>query len=257
VTDALVLKLTALTATDDVFIGSARVISLAGVPAPLSAVLAEIDTAVLERTLVFDIDGIVLRAAVAGRRLRGLIDFAGLPQSATALAGKVLSQDDPATVQAVGTMLAELCSDARQITVSSQPAASLGNPSEGGIAAAVLADMWNVPQEIGPQSQMVRFLTANQTAISAYLHAIDGTITATKGDTAPLDIIWRDQFGPFRKRQKAIFPRQDSPLLVCLDNALDGGHAVAIAVTGEDSCVFAYDGAAIGSLLASWRMLTK
>ena len=94
---ALVTKLMALAESDTAFVGRARVISLAGVPAPLAAMIAEIDDTVLERTLAFDIDGVVLRMSVAGRRLRGVIDIAGVPQSAKTLTGKVLSQDDAAT----------------------------------------------------------------------------------------------------------------------------------------------------------------
>lgn len=254
---ALVTKLMALADDGTSFVGTARVISLAGVPDPLAAMIDEIDTAVLERALVFDIDGVVLRMAVAGRRLRGVIDIAGVPQSTEAITGKVLSQDDVATTKAVGTLLADLCKDAKQVTVQAKPAEPLGNPSEAGVPATALAGLWQVAQVGAPQSKMARFLAVNAATITAFIQAQDGAITATQGDTAQLDPIWRDQFGPFRKRQKAIFPRQDSPLLVCLDTALGDGRAAAIAIASDEDSVFAYDPAAISAILASWRMITK
>jgi hypothetical protein len=217
----------------------------------------EIDNTVLERTLVFDIDGVVLRLAVAGRRMRGVIGIAGVPQSATSLNGAVMSQDDVATIRAVGTLLSDLCKDAKQVTVSAHPAEPLGNPSEAGIPSSGLADIWEVTEAVAPQSKMARFLSMNAATITAYVHAVDGTIADTQGDTAKLDPIWRDQFTAFRKRQKAIFPKQDSPLLVCLDHALGDGRAAAIAVTGDEASVFAYDPAAISAILESWRLITK
>ncbi|WP_245541084.1 hypothetical protein [Yoonia vestfoldensis] len=254
---ALVTKLQALADDDATFVGSARVISMAGVPAPMTAVLAEIDNAVLERTFVFDIDGVMLRMSVAGRRLRGLVDIAGVPPTAKALTGKVLSQDDPSTTKALGTLLLDLCKDAKQITIQAQPAEPLGNPSEAGIPVAGLASLWQVAETAAPQSRMIRFLSVNAAAITAYIVAVDGEISNTQGETAQLDMIWRDQFGPFRKRQKSIFPRQESPLLVCLDHALGDGRAAAIAVVGDEASVFAYDPPAISAILASWRMITK
>lgn len=254
---ALVTKLIALAESDTGFVGSARIISVSGMPAPLAAMIDEIDTTVLERALSFDIDGVILRIAVAGRRLRGVIDIAGVPQSAKTLTGKVLSQDDVATTQAVGTLLSELCKDARQVTVESFPAEALGNPSEAGVPASALANLWQVAPADAPQSKMTRFLTVNAATISAFVHAIDGTVAASQGDTGKLDPIWRDQFAAFRKRQKAIFPRQDGPLLVCLDHALGDGRATAVAVAGEETSVFAYEPTAISAILASWRLTTK
>lgn len=254
---ALVAKLMALAESETGFVGGARVISLGGVPASLTAMVDEIDNTVLERTLTFDIDGVVLRMAVAGRRLRGVIDIAGVPHAAKALMGKVLSQDDPATVKAVGTLLTDLCKDAKQVTVQANAPEPLGNPSEAGLPAAGLASLWQVAPTDSPQSKMARFLSANAATITSFVRAVDGTVAASQGDTDKLDPIWRDQFTAFRKRQRAIFPRQDGPLLVCLDHTPQDGRGIAVAVTGDEASVFAYDPAAIGAILASWRLVTK
>lgn len=254
---ALVSKLMALADDGSSFVGSARVISLAGVPGPLAAIVDEIDTTVLERALVFDIDGVVLRMAVAGRRLRGVIDISGVPHSAKAVMGKVLSQDDPATVKAVGALLSDLCNNAKQVTVQAHAPEPLGNPSEAGMPASGLASLWQVAPADAPQSKMARFLAANVATITAFVRSVDGTVTASQGDTDRLDPIWRDQFTAFRKRQRAIFPRQDGPLLVCLDHTPQDGRGIAVAVTGEEACVFAYDPAEISAILASWRLITK
>jgi hypothetical protein len=252
----LVTRLMALAANDSVFIGGARVLSQAGAPAPLTAMIAEIDATVLARTLVFDIDGVVLRMAVAGRRLRGLIDIAGISPSATALTGRVLAQDDIATTKTLGAFLADLCKDAQQVTVRSHPAEPLGTPSEAGIPAASLAGLWQVVDHGTGQSRMARFLAVNSPMIFAFIHATAGVITSMQGDTAKLDPIWREQFAAFRKRQQAIFAHQDGPLLVCLDGGSGDGHGVAIAMTGDEASVFAYESAAISTILTSWHRIT-
>ena len=128
----LVTRLMALAADDSVFIGGARVLSRAGLPAPLTAMIMEIDSTVLERTLVVDIDGIVLRMAVAGRRLRGVIDIAGIPPSAKALTGRVLAQDDIATTKTLGVFLADVCKDAQQVHRAVAPRRTAGHPVRGG-----------------------------------------------------------------------------------------------------------------------------
>lgn len=251
----LVTRLMALAADDSVFIGGARVLSRAGLPAPLTAMIMEIDSTVLERTLVFDIDGIVLRMAVAGRRLRGVIDIAGIPPSATALTGRVLAQDDIATTKTLGVFLADVCKDAQQVTVRSHPAEPLGTPSEAGIPAASLVGLWQVVDHGTGQSRMARFLAGNTAAIPDFIHATAGVITGTQGDSTKLDPIWRDQFMAFRKRQQAIFAHQDGPLLVCLDGGSGDGHGVAIAMTGDEASVLTYHPAAISAILASWHRI--
>ncbi len=50
---ALTDRLSALAAVDEVFVAGARVISQDGGPVALAAILREIDSTVLERTLVF------------------------------------------------------------------------------------------------------------------------------------------------------------------------------------------------------------
>lgn len=251
----LVTRLMALAANDSVFVGGARVLSQAGAPAPLTAMIAEIDATVLARTLVFDIDGVVLRMAVAGRRLRGVIDIAGIPPSATALTGRVLAQDDIATTKTLGAFLADVCKDAQQVTVRSHPAEPLGTPSEAGIPAASLVGLWQVVEHGTGQSRMARFLVGNSPMIFAFIHATAGVITSTQGDTTNLDPIWRDQFMAFRKQQQAIFAHQDGPLLVCLDQSMGDGRGVAIAVTGDEAGLFTYDPAAISAILASWHRI--
>lgn len=252
----LVTRLTTLTADRCIFVGGARLLSRAGAPAPLPALIAEIDATVLARTLVFDIDGIVLRMAVAGRRLQGLIDVTGGAPPSPNLTGQVLAQDDLATTQMLGTFLAALCKDARQVTVRAHPAAPLGSPSDAGIPATTLARLWQMAKHGRAQSVMAHFLAANSLAILDFIQITGGIITANQGDTAQLEPIWRDQLSAFQHRQKAIFPDQSGPLLVCLDTALAQDRAAAIAVTGDDVSIFAYHPAAISAILASWRSIT-
>ncbi|WP_322894547.1 MULTISPECIES: hypothetical protein [unclassified Yoonia] len=243
-------KLQALAAKKAAFIGPARIISSTETPAPLAAILAEIDTCVLDRSLTFDIDGVILRMAVAGRRLRGLL--AG-SDDATALIGLVLTPHDKALLRSVGDLLAGLCKDARQITVTSRAAEPFGTPSERGVSATVLSALWQQQGAVTAHSPMQRFLAANDAVLTAYVQAAGGAIRATKGDATALEVIWHDQLGPFRDRRQALVPQDNTPLLI----GLEAGDAItAIAILADEVSIFTCAAADLNAILTSWRTLT-
>lgn len=246
-------KLAALTARDAVFVGQARVISDAGQPAALAAILAEIDATVLERLLVFDIDGVILRLAVSARRLRGLLDVNG---ACDALTGNVLSTEDPAMLQATGTLLTDLCNNAQRITVKTEAAVPFGNPAELGVSASVLTALWHKGQVLTPRSSLQGFLAAQDDLLSDYLCIIDGRIVDSQGDITALNLIWRDQLTPFRTAQKSAFPRRTGPILICLDAALGNGRAAGVAMTGDEIGIFSCSAPNISRLLAEWHRFT-
>ena len=242
----LFAKLTALAAENPTFRDGARVISEHGKPPPLVALLAEIDNTVLERTLVFRVDNAVLRVAAAGRRLRSVIDITGAPDNA--LAGQMLSQDNPDMVNGICAFLAQLCKNAAQVTVQIMPATPIGSPSQAGISVKTL----EAPADPATNA-LPDFLTPVADAVTANVQIVDGDITATSGQTAALEQIWRDQFDAFHNRQKAIFPQPDAPMLVCLDHALGQDKPAAIASIGNQVSVFAYDPARIGDIMTAWH----
>ena len=250
----LIAKLKALAGDDPVFLDKARVISSGGIPTPLDALLAEIDDTVLERALVFDIDGLTLRAAVAGRRLRGVLDVTDQPGNG--LIGQVLSQDDPDMRQSIGAFLAGLCKNAQQITVRSLPAENFGDPSDAGISAAALTQD---TREMDPplSSPMAQFLAEIGTDVTAFLHVVTGEIVRSKGDRTAVDLVWRDQSDPLRDGQKAIFPQDKDPTLTCVAPALRDGQAVAIARIGEETGVLSCPSDGFGRILAAWHNTTR
>ncbi|MFN3663682.1 hypothetical protein [Yoonia sp.] len=250
----LIAKLKALVGNDPVFLGKARVISTGGIPMPLDALLAEIDDTVLERTLVFDIDGLTLRAAVAGRRLRGVLDVTDQPVNG--FIGQVLSQDDPDMRHRISALLADLCNNAEQITVKSLPAENFGDPSDAGISAAALTQD---TREMDPPSSspMGQFLAAIGTDVTAFLYVVKGEIVRSKGDTTAVDLAWCHQSDPLRNSQKAIFPQDKDPTLTCLAPALRDGQAIAIARIGDEIGVLSYPSDGFGHILAAWHETTR
>ncbi len=249
---ALANKLSALIAEDEVFVAGARVISQGGAPPALAAIINEIDDTVLERTLVFGIDDVNVSMVVAGRRLRGIVDVSGnLPEAANVV-GQVLSREDPATMQAAGDLITLLCVAAARVTVRSLPPRPLGSGGQAGISAAGLAELWRIDVDAKPAPPMVRFLAANAASMTAHLYVTDNTVTEISGDVSALQTIWDDQATSFRKRHKALYARQDGPLLICLDGALSNGRAVALAIAGNEVCIFAYKADRIGAITTSW-----
>lgn len=249
---ALANKLAALISDDEVFIAGARVISQGGAPPALAAILAEIDNTVLERTLVFGIDDVSVSMVVAGRRLRGIVDVSGNLPEAGNVVGQPLSREEPETLQAAGDLMALLCVAAARVTVRSLPPRPLGSSADAGISAAGLADLWQVDIDAKPAPPMERFLAANASSMTAYFHISGRDAPQMSGDATALQAIWDDQAEAFRKRHKALYPKQDGPMMVGLDGALASGEAVAMAIIGDDISVFSYQPDRIGAITTTW-----
>lgn len=250
-------KIAQLTAQAPVFVGAARLIWTQGAGNAHHAILAQIDISILARCLVVDFGGAVVRLAVAGRRLRGVIAAHGLPQGVALPVGQVLDGDDSDGAQAIGAALAQLARHCRQITVQHLPAPAFGHPGQAGLGATALAALWAAPAAVdAPASPMARFLAANDATLRGVLVFRDQQITARRGDTAAIEPIWRDQFVTFRQRLAATSGQGSQPLLVCLDQPAGKGQATAIAIAGGEAAVLAYDGDQITPLLTSWRAIT-
>lgn len=254
---ALTDKLAALAAKDEVFVAGARVITHDSGEVAIAAILREIDSTVLERTLVFTIGSVDVSAIVAGRRLRGLFAVAGDVDGADQVVGQVLSREEPDVLQGAGTLFRTLCTDAPRITVRSKPMDRFGTSADAGISASDLADIWDVDLDATPAPPVVRFMTANSASLQAYLYLTDGkTIAETAGDTGPLEAIWADQVAPFRKRQKELSGKvSGGPHLTCFEGALGPGTAVAIAMSGDEVCLCTFAPDQMGALAASWQAI--
>ncbi|WP_296422864.1 hypothetical protein [Yoonia sp.] len=250
-TSAIASKLAGLSAEGGVFTDGQRVISQAGAPPALVAILREIDDTVLERTLVFNIGKTALSLVVAGRRLRGLAAMTGDIPGMDDVVGQGLSHEDPEILRAAGAIMTQICKGDQTLTVRSTPVRPIGTSSEVGVSVSVLATHWQVDLDAKPPSPMSRFLAANAAAIAASTCAVDGNPPETRGDTTTLEAIWDAQLAAFRRRHKAILGRQEGPTLVCLDAALDG-RPLALAVVGPEVCLFSYTRAMLLPLLASW-----
>lgn len=246
----LIAKLNALIADEPVFINKARVISKTGTPVPLDALLGEIDNTVLERTLVFAIDTALLHVAVAGRRLRGILELTGGPD--TALKGQVLAQDDIIVQQRLHNFLAQLCEGAALVTVQSLPAGAFGSPSEAGISASSLMRLSQNASGT-TTSLMSQFLSDNRARLTACLRARGTEIITTEGDTTALNHIWRDQAGPLQNGRKAIFAQDHDPSLIVMTPALHNGQTIAIAVMQGETAVMSCASDQTTNLLSSWR----
>lgn len=251
-------KLSALVAEDEVFVAGARVITDESGEVAMAAVLREIDSTVLERTLIFTIGEVDVAAVVSGRRLRGIYDIAGDAPGRDKVAGQVLSQEDPTTLKATGALLMSLCGAADRVSVRSRPMDSFGTSADAGITAAGLADIWDIDPHATPPPPVIRFMTANVASLIAYMYHHEGAAaTETAGETAPLEAVWKDQIKDYRKRQRELNGKKAAgPHLTCLEGPFGPGTALAIAMTGEEVCLCTFSPDQMGALAASWQAIT-
>ncbi|WP_394180582.1 hypothetical protein [Yoonia maritima] len=251
-TSIIANKLAALLADNEVYVGGSRIISQGGSPTPLAAVLNEVDATVLERTLVFSIDDVNVSMIVAGRRLRGLVEVSGNVPEAANVIGKVLSRDEPETLQAAGDLMLLLCASANRVTVRSLPVQPLGTSSEAGISAGGLAKLWHIDLDAKPVALIERFLTANSNDMTAYVYVSNGDVAKTVGDVGMLEALWSTQVAEFRKRHRAVQPKQEGARLFCLNEPLGEGTTVAVAIDGNDVGLFSYKPSQMPKIVAAW-----
>lgn len=255
--NALARKLATLVATDDMFEAGARTISIGGSPAPMTAILNEIDDTVLERALEIVADDNTVTLVVSGRRLRGILSVSPADMDTASATGHALARDEPDVLNAALALVEQLCGSAKRITVRSTPAVPFGKGGDRGISADALAEIWQVQMREVPEPPMRRFLSSNAAAISAMMHINDGDIIATSGDFDALQTIWNTQLHTFRKAHRKFQSGEDGPQLICFEGALGDGTAAAFAVAGDDVVLLAYRPDHLGAMLASWRAITS
>lgn len=251
--DALAQKLAALVSKQDVFDAGARVISLGGAPAPMAAILGEIDETVLERNLEFKSDKSTTNLIVAGRRLRGI--QAVTPPSDSKVIGQTISREEPELVQAASELLSDLFADADRLTVRSLAPEPFGKGGERGISAHGLAELWRIEMDAAPKPPMERFLRANGDNIASLMHVSNDEIAATSGDFEALQEIWSTQVKEFREKHDKALNGEDGPKLIFLEGALDDGTSAALALADNDMALFAYQTDKLDALHASWRSI--
>jgi len=250
---ALAQKIAALAANDAVYEGGARVISAAGEPAPLVAILSEIDETILERTLEINADGKTLRLVAAGRRLRGIaaVDAPG----AEAVIGQSLSREEPEVLQGVFDVLSNACGDVQHLRVRPLPAEPFGKGGERGVSAKGLAEIWGVDIDTAPAPPFERFLKIANGAASSLIYLNAGEVIDQKGDADALHVILDTQLAAFQAQQAKLSAVGDGPQLVSLENALADGSSATLVVSGEQIVLIAHDAGAIGPLHRAWKAL--
>ena len=252
---ALTDRLSALAAEDEVFVAGARVISEDGGPVALAAILREIDSTVLERTLVFGFGNATVSTIVAGRRLKGVLEVSGDVASADEVIGQPLSREEPQTIDIVGALMAQLCAAATRVTVRAQPIEPFGKGGDVGISATGLSDIWQVNLDAKPLPPLARFISANAGMMGAYLYVMDGSVVETSGDVAALQWIWESQVLAFRKRQNALSKKPAGTQLICFEGAAGPGTAIALALAGDDACLCSVAPDQITALTRSWQAI--
>ncbi|WP_342077737.1 hypothetical protein [Yoonia sp. SS1-5] len=254
---SLSTKLAALVAADAVFVdGGARVISSGGAPLPMSAILREVDNTVLERTLTFTMGDVTVSLVAAGRRFRGITAITGDVPDKDDVVGQFLSAEDPDTINTVGAALTAISTAAAKITVLAAPVKSSSPSADTGVPATALAVTWGVDLDAAPPPPVERFLAANAGVMGGLLYLVDDKLVEAEGDSEVLQAIWDEQIVAFRTAHAKVRPDQDGPVLICLENALAGEGAVALVSAKNETGLFSYDTAAIGTLLASWAAIT-
>lgn len=248
---ALAEKITALAATDAVFDAGGRVISTAGDPAPLAAILKEIDEIVLEREVVITADDQRLHLIVAGRRLRGVAEAGG--PKATAAVGTTLSREEPDLLQAVHDLLVDQCANAQRVKIAVRPPRPFGKGGERGVSALGLADIWDIDIHVAPQSPMERLLKTAATVGGAMLHMQGGEIKDRSGDITALQTILDTQWEAFQALQQKQGVAGPDPQFVSLEEALADGRSATLIVAGDDTILVAHDADAIAALHTAWK----
>jgi hypothetical protein len=252
---ALTNRLSALAAEDEVFVAGARVIAQEGGSVALAAVLREIDSTVLERTLVFGFGDATVSAIVAGRRLKGFHAVSGNAVPTDDVIGQPLSREEPQTLNAAGALMTQLCAAATRVTVRAQPIEPFGKGGDVGISATGLGDIWQVNLDAKPLPPVARFISANAGTLTAYLYVTDGVVVETSGDGAALQLIWDEQVLAFRKRQNALFKKPAAPQLICLEGAIGPGSAIAIVMAGDDACLCTLSPDDMTVLTRAWQSI--
>lgn len=251
--DALAQKLALLATREPVDETGARVISEGGAPAPVAAILGEIDNTVLERCLVFECGQATVKVVAAGRRLRGFFDVS--PRNDAAIIGQVLSREEPEGLQQAHDLMQEFCGKPDRITVRSTPPEAFGQGGERGISAAGLATLWDVVLESGPKPPIEQFLTANAAAFSSVLHLRKGEIISTAGDFEALQSIWSTQVDAFRGAHKKTIRGEEGAQLICLNGAFEDGSSVAMVLYEDDIVLVACGADSFGAMQSSWHRI--
>lgn len=231
----------------------ARAISENGAPAPVAAILGEIDNTVLERCLVFDCGPVTVSIIAAGRRLRGI--FSVSPQNDAAIIGQVLSREEPEALQAAHDLLLECCGGAGRVAVRSTPAEAFGQGGERGVSATGLAELWDVALDIAPKPPVEQFLSVNAAAFSSVLHVRKGEIILTEGDFEALQSIWSTQVEAFRKAHKKTIRGEEGAQLICLNGAFEDGSSVAMVLYEDDIVLVACGADSFGAMQSSWHRI--
>ena len=51
-------------------------------------------------------------------------------------------------------------------------------------------------------------------------------------------------------------PKHDGPMLICLDDVIDGELGAALALFEDEACVFSYQPDDLSAIIGSWSAIT-
>lgn len=246
-------KLSALASDRSQLRDGLRVLSNGVFPAPLPAILDEIDATVLRRELTFSAGESRVVLTVAGRRILGVVALSDDMAGWQSLVGQPLSQDDPPRLEQTGTLLATLASGERPVLLDVQ------HPTDAGIAVGISADHLRDLLEQGEPPRPVQlFIESCEPWYAACLFRSGGVWIGHSDDQALLARLRRlaeAREGRFRATYDGADPSSATPRLLILEAALDGGLSVTATWTQEDFAIFAHVQADAAHIHRAWRRI--
>jgi hypothetical protein len=252
---SILRKLSVLGAERPVFRDGLRVLSNGVYPPPPAALLAEVDTTILKRELVFHAGDRRLSALVAGRRILQLTSASPDLTSATAIVGQPLSPDDAVACEALAEALLALCGGEPVLMVeSSQPEGSMAAASVG-ISGETLAEMMMVDRTPSPVQM---FVETCEPQYSACLFWSGGAWIGHADDQALLARL-RPIAEAQRQRMQSAYrgadPSAEAPRLIILDKALAEDGSVSAAWANDEFAIIVHLPEDCAGIHAAWRRI--
>lgn len=154
-------KLAALADTGAVHGAKGRIISEAGFPSPVQAILTEVSETALAQDLTFHVGDVgLLVLVVSGRRILAVRSVEGLvmPAVAEQLAGKPLSADADATHRALMALLMQIDLMRETVETTSSDGAPFSAPADAGLSAERVAVLAGVSFPVKAASPLEKVL---------------------------------------------------------------------------------------------------
>lgn len=247
-------KLTSLSRQSDRFEDGARIVSKAGLPTPLQAILKEIDETVLGRDVTFDFGNSgSITLVVTGRRLLGVraIDGLAMPGIVEQIVGNSISGDDDPTLRALKGVLLQLDLLSATIATTSVASEVFGNQSDAGITVEKLATGLSVEYPFTMPSKLQQFASLVEPSIIASIFSSTDGEQIENGDDEPVEWIeanWDMLTGTFAGDA----PR---PRIATIGQNSGENRFACVAADAESVLVLLHSPDQIGRILSRWHQI--